>query len=157
MSFKATLMVEGEEFEVLKCVSDIQQQIDSTGRVRAAVRGGDLRLVLRGSKAETLAAWALKKESKNSGKITFLKMDGLSTFREIKFEGAYITWFAESYRFGGDRENFENVMEFPDKIEKEMFDLVDSAHEQFKSDYLVVCKLTALKITIDGVEHDNVW
>jgi hypothetical protein len=157
MSFKATLKVENTEFEVLKCVSDMEQDIDATGRVRSAVKGGNLRLVLRGNNEETLTSWALKKTTKYGGTITFMKMDGLSKFREIKFEDAYITWFAESFRFGGDEENFENVMQFSDDVEKEMFHMVTSAHEQFKSDYLVVCKLSALRITIDGVEHDNVW
>lgn len=157
MSFKATLKIENSEFEVLKCVSDIAQSIDTVGRVKAAVKGGDLRLVLRGTNDETLSSWALKKTTKYGGTITFMKMDGLSKFREIKFEDAYITWFAESFRFGGDSENFEDVMQFSNDLEKEMFEMVNLAHEQFKSDYLIVCRLTALKVTIDGVEHDNVW
>jgi hypothetical protein len=158
MSFKATINIDNKEFDVLACISEMGQNINETGKATSSVRGGDLRLTLRGEgDDDTFQAWALDKEKKYSGSITFFKLDGAAKFREIKFDGGYITWFAESFMPGEDDENYEDAIVFQDDFDEEMFEMVKKAHEEFGSDYLMLCKISAQKISIDDVEHDNHW
>lgn len=157
MSFKAVLSLEDKEYEVLECISEMEQIIDQRGKAVSAVRGGDLRLVLQGTGEETIPAWALNKDKKYSGSVTFLRMDGQSKFRQLKFENGYLTWFAESFMAGEVDENYDDALVFETDFDEQMYKMVKKAHRVFGSDYLMICKISAQKVTIDEVEHDNRW
>lgn len=158
MSFRATLSLDGKTFDILECVSDMEQQIDKKGKAISSVRGGDIRLVLRGSEEETIPSWASDKNKKQNGTITYYKMDVLDAkFREISFEDGYITWFAESFVQADSDENFADAMVFQDDFDEEIFNMVQRVHKQFGSSYLMLCKISAKKISIDEVKHDNAW
>jgi hypothetical protein len=158
MSFKATITLDNKEFDVLACVSEMGQGINQAGKATSSVRGGDLRLTLRGEgDDDTLPAWALDKNKEYAGTITFFKFDGIAKFREIKFEGGYITWFAESFMPVYDDENYDDAIVYQDKLDEDMFNMAKKAHKESGSDYLMLCKISAQKISIDSVEHDNHW
>jgi hypothetical protein len=158
MSFRATITVDEKTFEVLECVSDMEQAIDMKGKAISSVRGGDIRLVLRGTDEETIPAWASDKNKKLDGTITYYKIDVMEgKFREIKFEDGYITWFAESFMMADSDENFADAMLFQDDFDEEIFNMVQRVHKQFGASYLILCKVSAKKISIDDVKHDNAW
>jgi hypothetical protein len=157
MSFKATLTIENKDFDVLECISEVEQKIDARGRAISNIKGGDIRLVLRASADDTIPAWALDPEKKYGGTITFFKMDMESKFREIEFGNGYVTWFAEAFMSRQGDENFNEAMVFQDDLDREMFAMLKKAQAQFGTDYLMLCKITAEKIKIDDVKHDNHW
>lgn len=157
MSFKAVLSLEEKDFEVLECISEMEQVIDAKGKAVSAVRAGDLRLVLHGTGEETLPGWALNKDKKYNGSITFQRMDQQSKFRQISFENGYVTWFAESFMAADVNENYDDALVFEDGFDEQMYNMVKKAHKAFGADYLMICKISAQKITIDEVSHDNRW
>src|SRR4051812_6274337 len=97
MSFIATLEIEDKKFDVLECISEVNQEIDRKGKTISVVKGGNIRLVILGSDDELIPVWASDKTKKHDGKITMMGLDMESKYKEIEFKDAYVTWYAESY------------------------------------------------------------
>jgi hypothetical protein len=158
MSFLATLTVDGKTFNLLECSSELEQKIDAKGRAISSVRGGNIRFVLDGSDDDTIPAWASDRTKKQDGTITFYKWDMQAKFKEIEFKDGYITWFAESFFIDNDEDmNFTESVVLQDNFDKDIFEMVQRAHEVFKSSYMIAARISSRSISVDGVEHANGW
>jgi hypothetical protein len=158
MSFLATLTVDGKDFNLLECISELEQKIDAKGLAISSVRGGNIRIVIDGTDDDTLPAWASDRTKKQDGTITFYKWDSQSKFKEIEFKDGYVTWFAESFIADDEYDlNFTEAMVYQEEGDEEIYEMVKRAHESFKSSYLIMAKISSRQITVDGVEHNKGW
>lgn len=159
MSFRATLDIDGKTFEILECSSEVVQKSDSRGRPTSGVNGGIITLFLAGTSDDTFANWIMDPTSRKDGTITFFRIDQESKFKEIKFEGAYLTSLDES--FITPEENLEElrviVFYLHNTRDKRKYNRIFEFHSRTSMSYVMHCRLSAEKITIDGVEHDNQW
>ncbi|MBS1948748.1 MAG: hypothetical protein JST47_13375 [Bacteroidetes bacterium] len=161
MSFKATIDVGGKTFELVHCESILEQKTDSAGRPSSGVHGGHIWIVVEGTADDTFGSWVTDPTKKQDGTITFFKIDQDSKFKEIEFKGAYLTYLIESFitdedasdpkRLSGDELNFDYK---PVEIG---FEILESVQKRTNMSYLILCRLSAEKIKIDGVDHDNKW
>ncbi len=97
MSFKATLKVEGGEFDVLSCNFSFGQATDEKGKPASNVQGGSIFVQIVTSDDTSLLGWMIDPYKKTSGSIVFNKTDEDATLKEVKFEDAYCVGYSESF------------------------------------------------------------
>ncbi len=159
MSFKATISVGGKKFDLIYCDSKLEQKSDNSGRPASGVAGGILWLIMDGTDDDTFGTWATDPTKKQDGTITFYRIDQDSKFKEIEFKGAYLTDLVESFIIEediGDIFKTEYFI-FNDAVRHEIYDLIKETQNRTGTSYVIFCRLSAEKIKIDGVEHDNKW
>lgn len=96
-SFKATLKVNGKEFDVLNVAYLFNQKTDEKGRPASDVRKGNITISIVGSEDDSLLGWMIDPYKKTNGSIVFEKIDQASTLKELKFEDAYCVGFTEAF------------------------------------------------------------
>ncbi len=152
MSFKATLDIEDKTFELIYCASQLEQKTDGLGRPASGVRGGSIWLAIKGTSDDTFSAWASDPAKQQDGSITFFRFDQDAKFKKIEFKNAYLTDLVES---------FIAEEEFSREESRSMDDaharLIRQIQQRTKISYIILCNISAEKIKIDGVEHDNKW
>ncbi len=125
MSFKATLKVEGGEFDVLSCNFSFGQATDEKGKPASNVKGGSIFVQIVTSDDTSLLGWMVDPYKKTSGSIVFNKTDEDATLKEIKFEDAYCVGYSESF------------------------------NSTSASSMTVSLNIAARKVDISGVAHEN--
>lgn len=125
MSFKATLKVEGGEFDVLSCNFSFGQATDEKGKPASSVQGGSIFVQIVTSDDTSLLGWMIDPYKKTSGSIVFNKTDEDSTLKEVKFEDAYCVGYSESF------------------------------NSTSASSMTVSLNISARKVDISGVAHEN--
>jgi len=153
MSFKATLDIGDKTFDLLYCKSVLEQKTDDSGKPASGVRGGVLCLMIKGSDDDTLAAWAVDPVKQQDGTITFFRIDQDAKFKKIEFRNAYLTTLVES--FVADDEPLLMESETPEA--DHLYRLLMQVQQRTCSSYITLCNISAEKISIDGVDHDNKW
>ncbi|GAB2556275.1 type VI secretion system tube protein TssD [Spirosoma areae] len=167
MSFKATLTVEGKKFDVLQCTHTLSQKYER-GRATSGVRGGVIILILNGTDEELLGTWASGPTVKKSGDIVFDRIDQRSALQKLEFEDAYATFYfelmtashltnidvvyealAESISTDIAKENlfYERIMNNTKTILR--------FSERTRVSNCILLRLTAPKIKLDGIDHQN--
>lgn len=96
-SFKATLKVNGKEFDVLAVNYSFNQKTDEQGRPASDVRKGNITVSIVGSDDDSTLGWMIDPYKKTNGSIVFEKIDQASTLKELKFEDAYCVGFTENF------------------------------------------------------------
>ncbi len=127
-SFKAAFDFEGHTYEVITCEYKLSQDVDASGKPTSNVKSGCIELLLNGSDDETLANWAVDPQKTAEGTLTFYQIDSEAKFKELKFEGAYCVGY------------FEQMGEAGQPVA-----------------YALRIRISAAKLTIGGVTHDNHW
>ena len=115
-------------FRVLTCEYHLTQPTDPKGRPSAGVRSGLIRISLVGNDFATLTRWAIEPDLAYNGKIVFRDIT-LQTLKTLTFEQCYCV----SYR--------------------EIF----TPHDGIDSAYTFDLGLTAAKMELNGMQHDNQW
>jgi len=156
MSFKATLDLDGKTFEILEWSSELEQKMNTKGQPASGVKGGEMEMVLSGSSEGVFASWIIDPISKKDGTITLYRHDQDSKFKEIKFKGAYLINFTESFITPEDSRAEGRVVYLIEK-EQRRYDWIMRFHARTSMSYVMFCRISAEIITIDGVEHDNQW
>lgn len=166
MSFKATLTVEGKSFNVLQCSHSLTQKAEK-GRVTSGVRGGVIIVILDGTDDDLLGDWATGPTVKKDGDITFDRIDQQSTLQKLEFQEAYATMYFEFMSSG--TMNIDSVFEALEdnvvldassqsELTKRMIyntrSLVHLA-ERTRISNCILLRLSAGKIKLDGIEHQN--
>jgi hypothetical protein len=157
MSFKADLSINGKTFEVLEFSSRLEQKYDNKGKPSSGVKGGLLTVIISGTAEDTFSGWVTDPTKTNDGTITLYRIDQNSKFKEYKFSGAYITKLCESFIADDDIDVQERAVQFKDDAVEGIFEKVLSFHRRTQMSYVMYCEISAGKVTIDGVDHDNKW
>ena len=157
MASTVTLDLEDKSFEVLKCLCRCEQKYDQNGSPASGVSGGNLSLLLAGTGDDDFASWIVDPGQTKSGTITF-SIDG-SSFKKIEFENAFIVKLHESFRAEG-RQNlnrWDRYTVFDNMAENFIYEQVLDYQQRSGINYMIQCSISAGKISIDGVDHDNNW
>lgn len=159
MSFKATIDVGGKSFELIHCESILDQKTDPGGRPSSGVHGGHIWIAVEGTDDDTFGSWITDPTKKQDGTITFYKIDQDSKFKEIEFKGAYLTLMVESFITEEDVIDLARREGIHADVEEVQaaYDIMNEVQNRTKMSYIIVCRLSAEKIKIDGVDHDNKW
>ena len=160
MSFKATISVGGKTFDLIYCDSQLEQEFDSNNRPISGVVGGRIRVILDGTDDDTFGSWACDPTKKQDGTITFYRINQNSKFKEIEFKGAYLMHLVESFIVDDDIEDVFRTEEYYYAHNEELrksYELVRAIQRKTGTSYVIFCQLSAEKVKIDGLEHDNKW
>ena len=101
MAVKAILEIEGKKLNILEFNYKINQTIDKVGIPSGNPLGGIIILTLESDKDTMIYDWTLGHDVQKDGKITFYNQDGISKFKEIKFQEAYCILHNEKFTNNG--------------------------------------------------------
>ena len=136
--YRVELSLEDQTYAIMTCEYVLSQKTDETGRPTGMVRSGLIQLVVEGSEDELLASWATDSNKQLDGTLTFHSIKEESVFKEVKFEGGYCVVYREYFLpMGSD---------------------VTSIHPPTGlTSYCTEIAISAAKLTVDGLAHDNGW
>jgi hypothetical protein len=156
MASTVSLDLDGKTFKVLKCLCKTEQQFDQTGSPASGVTGGSVSLLMEGSADDDFASWMCDKQPKD-GTINF-SIDGAS-FKKIEFKNGFLVKMHESFHAEGapKHDRFDRLTEYDDISENYMYDQIIDYQDRSKMGYMMQCSISAEKVSIDGVDHDNLW
>jgi len=167
MSFKGEFKVAGNTYSIIQCSIPIRQKYDPKGKPASGVYSGKIKVILEGTNDGTLGSWMADPTKKQDGKLLFYRVDQDSTFKEVSFEGAYILTLmehftsdytlAESLMLEDDIINTDVGRDDTEEVQANKFDYrrLWACQQRTGMSYCMLVSLTAEKITIDGVEHQN--
>lgn len=135
---RAELLLDGELYGVITCEYVISQKTDEQGRPTGIPRSGLIQIVLAAANDETLANWATDSEKQLDGTLTFYLADEDTIFKEIKFEGGYCVSYGEYFLPLGNP-------------------VIGIQPPTSLTPYSLELAISAAKLTIDGLTHDNGW
>ena len=128
MSFKATLLVGGNEIDLNYYYLDINQDIDSRGRPSSIPKGGKITAEFESlGNDDFIANWAADPVKAMGGSIQFRGISASSVQKEIVFKDGVCVEFSEK------------------------FDSTSS------SSMTTVITITSPEVKIDGGNHKNYW
>jgi hypothetical protein len=105
MSFKATLVVQDEEFNVRRFDWEVSQRTDALNRPDAIVQGGQLRVELDSRPSDLLHFWALDDTKQFSGELQVLEATGGSVRKTIEFKDAYCVGLSKRFDGSGSTQS----------------------------------------------------
>jgi hypothetical protein len=157
MASEVSLDLDDKTFKVLKCLCKTEQKFDQNGNPASGVRGGEISLLIEGNEDDTLASWICNFRKTKDGKINF-SIDG-SSFKKIEFKNAFLVKMHESFQAEGNIKlnRWDRFTEFDNISENFIYEEVLDYQQRSQVSYLVQCSISAEKISIDGVDHDNHW
>jgi hypothetical protein len=110
-SFSAFFNAAGSgDCEVVKCSYSFDQAIDDKGRPSSKVQGGTINVTIVSTDSAALTSWMLDPYKRESGKITFKRIDQDSTLKEISFEEAYCVSYQEQFDARGADTNTSMIL-----------------------------------------------
>lgn len=105
MSFKATLAVQGEEFNVRRFDWEVSQRTDALNRPDATVQGGQLRVELDSRPSDLLHFWALDDTKQFSGELRVIEATEDSVRKTIEFKDAYCVGLSKRFDGSGSTQS----------------------------------------------------
>lgn len=105
MSFTATLVVQGESFNVRRFSWEVSQGTDAINRPDALVRGGQLSIELDSEPSDLLHFWALDDTKQFGGKLQVLESDSRAVRKTIEFVDAYCTGLSKHFDGSGSTQS----------------------------------------------------
>lgn len=136
--FRVELALEDQTYGVITCEYVLSQKTDETGRPTGMVRSGLIQVLLVGGEDELLASWATDSNKQLDGTLTFYFIQEESVFKEVKFEGGYCVTYREYFLPMG---NGVTSIRPPTGL----------------ASYCTEIAVSAAKLTVDGMAHDNGW
>jgi hypothetical protein len=156
MASTVSLDLDGKSYQVLKCLCRTEQKFDQNGNPASAVNGGMISLLMEGGPDDDFASWMCDQQPKD-GTITFSIDD--SSFKKIEFKNGFLVKMHESFHAEGvpKHDRFDRSTVYEDPAENFLYDMILDYQDRSAINYLVQCSISAEKISIDGVDHDNQW
>ena len=166
MSFEAALELAGNTYNVINCRIVLQQRFGRNGKPASDVHAARMQIILEGTDDITFGAWIGEHTKKHNGRIVFYQSDQPgATFKEVKFEGAYLLTLIENFTV--ETQTTQSLLMQYDEIETDLTAHDSGEQEKVKNalkslfgnqlatgmSYCVLLKMVAEKIIIDGVEH----
>ena len=119
-SFRATLEVEGKEFDVLFSEYTFNRDTDRKGKPSSNVSAGLITAQIESTEDNTILEAMLNSQFKSiNGKITYKRADDESNLKELTFENAYVVFFKETLRVEGEIPMVTTVSFSAEKISME--------------------------------------
>lgn len=103
MAFRATLCLNGKEFDVLDCDYKLKRDVDSKGRPASNIYGGEIRVHVESTEDTSILEQMVSQFKPISGSIAFKKGDEEAKMKELTWENGYIVSFEESIDVVGSR------------------------------------------------------
>lgn len=94
MAYHAILNFEEKEFDVVRCESHIEREVDSKGRPSSNLFGYIITIQIESTDDTVIFEHMASQFKPNSGRITF-KKDEVDLMKELKWENGYIVDFEE--------------------------------------------------------------
>jgi type VI secretion system TssD-like protein len=157
MPFKATLKIDENSYTVLELSSTLEQNYDKRGKPVSGVKGGLIQLLIEGTADDTFASWITHPETQKDGTITIDPDDPKSKFKKYEFKNAYMTRLNESFIVDPDVALQGRILPSFIEREQEVREKLFFFQTRTQMSYVMYCEISAEKITIDGVDHDNKW
>jgi hypothetical protein len=156
MASTVSLDLDGNTFQVLKCLCKCEQGFDQNGNPSTGVSAGSISLLLEGSGEDDFAGWICDQQAKD-GTVTFSIDD--SSFKKIEFKNGYLVKLHESFHGEGEvnLNRWDRFTEFDSIAENYIYEEVTNYQQRSGISYIVQCSISAEKVSIDGVDHDNQW
>lgn len=110
--FKATLKIEGKEFNVLKCYYVLDRDTDLSGRPSTDVRGGKVTLTVESSGETVFYDWMINAYAQKDGEIEFYKRNDPTPAKVLKFAEAYMVEYGEDFDVAGSNKDQPMVETF---------------------------------------------
>ena len=110
MSFKAKLVLNGKEYNVLNAAYDLYQETDATGRPSSVTRGGRVMITVESTADTSLAEWMFNNFERRNGSVKFLKRDNEATAKELKFTEGYMVKYIEKFDHTGENPMTESIV-----------------------------------------------
>ncbi|GHT59704.1 hypothetical protein AGMMS50239_06960 [Bacteroidia bacterium] len=102
MSFRASLSLEGQTYDVIKCHYTIEREVDSKGRPSSGLYGGKIHITLESTTDVSVVEKMATQFKPNTGTITFKKGDEDSKMKDLKWENGYIVGYREGIEIVGE-------------------------------------------------------
>ncbi|MDR0834407.1 MAG: type VI secretion system needle protein Hcp [Candidatus Symbiothrix sp.] len=103
MAFRATLSLNGKEFDVLDCDYKLKRDVDSKGRPASNIYGGEIRVHVESTEDTSILEQMVSQFKPVSGSIAFKKGDEEAKMKELTWENGYIVSFEESIDVVGSK------------------------------------------------------
>ena len=102
-SFRASLELEGKEFDVLYSEYSFSRDTDKKGNVSSNVYGGRITLEIESTENSSIIESMLNSQFKTvNGKIIYKKTDEDAKLKEVEFKNAYIVYYKEILDVSGE-------------------------------------------------------
>lgn len=102
MSFRASLSLEGKEYDVLKCKYSLKREVDSKGRPSSNIYGGIINIEVESTDDISILEKMAMQFKPISGTIIFKKDDEDAKMKELAFKNSYIVDFKEGINIVGE-------------------------------------------------------
>jgi hypothetical protein len=116
MSFKAKLVIDSQEYNVLSVSYGLVQETDPTGRPSSIARGGKIEVTVESTGDTFLFEKMTSSFDQLSGSIVYMKRDTDATLKELKFENAYVVKYKEIFDSTGSNPFAETITLSAQKI-----------------------------------------
>jgi len=98
MAFQAKLFINDEERNVLNSAFLYQQLVDSNGRPKSSIQGGNINLMVASTKNDELFYdWMFSTHIMNNGYVRFYKRDGYSKLFDFEFGNCHCIHLEEKF------------------------------------------------------------
>ena len=101
MSFLAKLMVDGRQYNVLRCTYDFDQPTDATGKPAGKPQGGRIMATIEADGSYDLLHWMASPDQVKDGSLIYYKRDALSKLQEVLFKKAYCVKLTTHFEAAG--------------------------------------------------------
>jgi hypothetical protein len=103
MAYKATLSVNGTDYDVVSCNYMFNQNIGTDGRPTSDVNGGQVSVSVLSSGNTGLVEWMADKSKTYDGKVTFYQFDNSDqVLKELDFTKAFCVGYTETFSNAGN-------------------------------------------------------
>lgn len=109
MSFKATLKIDSNAFNVIEIDYCIHKETDLNGMPSSVIRGGKINIRLESTGSTFFFEWICNSYEKKDGSIVFIQRDSDIVMKEIRFRNAYLVCYHEKFNFMGDYPITEHI------------------------------------------------
>jgi len=102
MAYKATLSVNGTDYDVVNCSYSFNQTIGDDGRPTSDVTGGQISVAVMSSGDTSLVEWMTDPSKVYDGKVSFFQFDNSDqVLKELNFTKGFCVGYAEAFSNSG--------------------------------------------------------
>lgn len=101
MSFLAKLVVDGKEYNILRCTYDFDQPMDSTGKPIGKPQGGQIMATVEADGSYDLLHWMASPDQVKDGSVVYYKRDAMSRLQQVLFTKAFCVKLTTHFEASG--------------------------------------------------------
>ena len=102
MSYKATLYIEGDEYDILHCNFKLSRDTDAKGRPSSRVYGGRITFEIESTASTALIEKMINDQFRPfGGCVSYIRGDEESVMKDLEFNNAYFVYYEETLDITG--------------------------------------------------------